>query len=410
MRKLDCEIVVVGGGPAGSALAIRLARAGRDVLVVDSAEFPRDKPCGDCVNPGAVAELERLGLADRLRATLAPVPLRGWRVEAPDGTAFSAGFGLRNGGEWRGWAIRRREFDAALMGEARRAGAKIGFGLRVFDVLREGGRVVGVTAREGTAIREIRGRFVVGADGLRSVIRQRLGLGRRAPRLRKIALVGHQRGLVSDGTATFGELRLRGGRCCGYAPLPGGANVTIVIPEQDAGAISGGSRAFFWNALSSFPEVKARVQGSGLEERIMVTGPFDYPVRRPWAPGALLVGDASGYYDPFTGQGIRQALRTGSLAAETLLSIVAGAVDERRAFARYGRRVTRELARGRAVQHLIESVVSRPRLMSRFVRALSGRSTAVRLLRVTGDLDDPLRLADPIMWARLVYRLGDPRT
>jgi hypothetical protein len=72
----DAEVIVVGGGPAGAALALRLAEDGRDVLVLERSRFPRDKPCGDCLNPGAVAELRHLRLADALRDALRPAPLR----------------------------------------------------------------------------------------------------------------------------------------------------------------------------------------------------------------------------------------------------------------------------------------------------------------------------------------------
>lgn len=405
MRGPDAEVVVVGAGPAGAALALQLARAGRDVLVLERSRFPRDKPCGDCINAGAVAELERLGLADRLRRALSPTALVGWRVEAPDGTAFRAGFGT-NGTARCGWALRRREFDAALLAEAERAGARIRFGLRAYDLLREADRTVGVLAREGATSHEVRARFVVGADGLRSAVRARLGLGRRPPRLRKIALVGHHAGAaVSE---SYGELRVRRGRCCGYAPLPDGANVTLVVPQREAAGMPGDRRAFFLSALAAFPEVAERVGLYGLEDRIMVTGPFDRPAIRAWARGALLVGDAAGYYDPFTGQGIHQALRTGSLAAEAIVSVLEHGEPERSALSRYGRRVGRELSRARGVQRLIEAVISRPRLMSRFIRALSAREAAgaVRLLRVTGDLDPPLSLADPVLWAQLLARLG----
>jgi flavin-dependent dehydrogenase len=141
----------------------------------------------------------------------------------------------------------------------------------------------------------------------------------------------------------------------------------------------------------------------------LVTGPFDYPVRLPWAPGALLVGDAAGYYDPFTGQGIRQALRTARLAAEAILSVLEHGEKERRAFARYGRRVKRQLVPTRWVQQVIEAVISRPRLMSRFIDGLSEPGPATRLLRVTGDLAHPVTLADPVLWTRFLYRLGYPR-
>ncbi len=397
------DVVIVGAGPAGASLAIELARRGRDVLVLERSAFPREKPCGDCVNPGAVRELERLGVASRLAASLRPARLSGWRVEAPDGRAFQIDFGSDDDGAGlHGWGVRRRDLDSALLDEACRAGARVSFGLRAYDVVREAGRVVGVKVRDGTRPAEIRARFTVGADGLRSVVRQRLGLEARAPRLRKIALVGHlSNGNGAGSGRRFGELRVRGGRCCGYAPLADGANLTLVVPEREARGIAGRRREFMLAALADFPEVEARVRRAEWDGPVMVTGPFDRPVRRPAAPGVVLVGDAAGYYDPFTGEGVYQALRSAALATEAIEASLRDPRGQSKALKEYTARMRREFGPRRALQHVIEAVISRRRTMSSFVAALGGAEVAARrLLRVTGDLAHPLTLLDPTIWAR----------
>jgi flavin-dependent dehydrogenase len=395
MKRADAEVIIVGAGPAGAALALELSRRGRDVLVLERARFPRDKPCGDCVNPGAVNELERLGVAADLRRELQPKALAGWRIEAPDGAFFHTTFG----GGREGWSVRRRDFDAALLDEACRAGARVRFGLRVADLVVEDGRVVGVIGRDGSGRQELRSTFVVGADGLRSVVQRRLGLAARGPRLNKIAVVGH---LASpDGSGAFGELRVRRGRTCGYAPLAAGGNVTLVVPETEASAIAGDARAFLLEALDDFPSVKERVASAGLDDAVQVTGPFDRPVSRPWMPGAALVGDAAGYYDPFTGQGIYQALRSASLAAPAIDVVLNDRGSEGHVLNRYARRLRSELKPTRALQRVIEGAISRPRAMSRFVRGLArSEVTARRLIQATGDLAHPATLLDPTLWIR----------
>lgn len=404
--RTEAEVLVVGAGPAGAVLGLELARCGRDVLIVERSQFPRDKACGDCANPGAVAELRRLGLADRLQSALTPTPLRGWRVEAPDGRAFRVEFGSGpDGRSIEGWAVRRRDLDAAVLEQACCAGARVRFGLGIYQLLRDRGRVSGVLAREGAATREIRASFTVGADGLRSVVQRRLGLARRPPRLRKIALVGHLAGL--DGAEGFGELRVRGGRTCGFAPVPGGANVTLVIPERDAGGIGARAREFLDAALFDFPEVRERVHRFGLESAVMVTGPFDRPVSRPWAPGVILVGDAAGYFDPFTGQGIYQALKSGRLAAEFIDTALRDPDGELAALRRYGRRMRNVFAPKQALQRLIEATISRPPVMSRLVAALAEREGAARrLLHATSDVRHPGALLDPEFWSRLVLSMA----
>jgi geranylgeranyl reductase family protein len=392
----EAEVLIVGAGPAGSVLGLELARRGRDVLILERARFPRDKPCGDCVNPGAVAELGRLGLADRLRERLAPRPLRGWRVEAPTGHAFRGIFGS----DREGWAIRRRELDAALLDEARGGGVRVRFGSRVTGVLEGDRRVEGLAVRDRTSLGEIRAPFVVGADGIRSVVQRRLGLSRRPPRLRKIALVGHL--AHGNGDQRFGELRVRDGRVCGYAPVPGGANITLVVGQHESPAIAGAPSEFLLTALTHFPDVWVRVLELGLETAVMVTGPFDWPVRRPWVPGALLVGDAAGYYDPFTGQGIYQALRSARLAAAAVDEVLDDPSRERAVLRRYARRLRLEFAPKRWLQKAIEAAVSRRSVMSSFADLLAageGRA-ADRLLRATGDLTHPAALLDPTLWLR----------
>lgn len=403
----DAEVIVVGAGPAGATVALQLARRGREVLVLERTAFPRDKPCGDCVNPGAVKELESLGLAGRLQERLAPRALRGWRIEAADGRWFSAEFG---GGDV-GWSVRRSEFDAALLEAALDAGARVSFGARVFDLILEDGRAAGVVVRQGTAVSELRARFVVGADGLRSVVQSRLGLAARPPSLRKIAIVGH---LASpNGLGELGELRVRKGRTCGYVPFTGGANVTLVIPGEEARGVGSDAAGFLAAALDDFPAVKARVSAAGLEERVMVTGPFDRPVRRAWAPGAVLVGDAAGYYDPFTGQGIYQAIRSARMAASAIGAVLDGGRSEASALRRYGRELGRALAPTRTLQRVIEAATCRPAVMSRFVGGLGRREeVAARLLRATGDLAHPATLLDPRFWIPLLPALtvdGDER-
>ncbi len=408
----SAEVAIVGGGPAGAATAIALARAGRDVVILERAVFPRDKPCGDCANPGSLGELRRLGVARRLGSALSPYELRGWYVEAPDGSSLRAGFGRRRDGrEARGWAVRRRDLDAALLAEARVAGARVEFGFRAFDLSIEGGRVVGIIGRKGTRERRITAEWIVGADGLRSVVRRRLDATRRRPVLCKIALVGHIEGEAGEASG-YGELRARGGMICGFAPLRDGASVTLVIPAREAVRIRGDARAFLLSRLRVFPEILAHIRAGALEGRVMVTGPFDESVRRLWMPGAVLVGDAAGYFDPFTGQGIHQALQGARHAAHAIDSALdrpgvgpgPGARAARRALRTYERRVRFQKAATEALQRVVEAVISRPQLMSRCLMMLSRGDGlgARRLLRATGDLAHPVTMLDPLLLLRLL--------
>jgi flavin-dependent dehydrogenase len=376
------DVVVVGAGPAGSALAARLAARGVGVLLLDARAFPREKPCGDCVNPGGVALLERWGWARALRGEVAVREIAGWRLAAAGGPGFAPSYG----GARVAWGVRRRDLDAALLRRAVACGARFAPGLRVVAVSRApDGRVDGVWARGAQGPVRVGARLVVGADGLRSVVAARLGLVRRPPRRRKVAWVAHVPGAADalDGVGELWVARGPGGRgACvvGLAPLGDGSlNVTCVHAPPE------GERPASWEAvLACVPEAARRLRGFAREPGLLVSGPFDRPVRRTWVAGALLVGDAAGYYDPFTGAGIYRALRSAELAEPRALEYLATGAPA--ALAAYGRACRRALRRGRALERLVERVVSRPRAFA-YAAALLRRApaAAAACLRAVGD-------------------------
>ena len=383
------DVIVVGGGPAGSATAARLAGAGHSVLLLDRAEFPRRKPCGECVNPAGVAALHALGVWEAVEATR-PARLDGWRIRPGDGDGFRGRFP----GGVHGIGVAREVLDPVLLDHARACGAEVRTGVRVSGVVREGGRVAGVVV-EGEE-REIRARLVVGADGLRSVVVRRLELLARAPRLRKVALTAHVEGVDAVGRG-WGELRAMGRGCVGMAEVGGGrCNVTVVVAGDEAREVAGDPAGFFDDALRRFGFADAwRV------DEVLSTGPFDFPVRRATVDGALLVGDAAGYYDPFTGQGIFRALRGAELAARTADAALRAGDLSAAALAPYERDRRRAFGPGERVQHLVEAFVSRPALLRLVSRVCEWRpSLGDALIRVTGDVRPVRSLLHPALLLR----------
>ncbi|MET0400265.1 MAG: FAD-dependent monooxygenase [Longimicrobiaceae bacterium] len=387
------DAVVVGAGPAGSAAAARLARAGFAVLLLDRAEFPRRKPCGECVNPAGVEALGRLGALPAVLAA-GPAALEGWRIRAGGAAGFQGGFPDGR----TGLGIAREVLDTLLLEHARACGAEVRTGVRVRDLLRQGQAVRGVAASGAGGDLEIPARVVVGADGLRSVVLRRLGLVRRAPRLRKVALTAHVRG--ADGLGTRGELRVRGGGCLGIAPVGGGlANVSIVVAGDAARGVGGDAAGFFDRALREYG-----FAGLARVDEVLATGPFDWPVRRAVADGAVLVGDAAGYYDPFTGQGIFRALRGAELAAGALGAALLRGDTSAAALAGYVRARRRAFGAGERMQRLVEAFIARPRALAAVSRRLDGRpEVADALIRVTGDLEPVRSLLHPALLLRLAW-------
>lgn len=406
MRRAD--VLIVGAGPAGSSLALRLARAGVHTLLLDARAFPRSKPCGDAISPGAIPLFEELGLAGAVEAAGA-ARLDGWRLRAPGGRWFSGGFRAPAAAPCFGWALPRAELDALLLEGAVAAGAVFLPRRRVFDLLGEpegarGGRVRGVLARgPGGGEERHEARLVVGADGLRSRIARLLGGVRPGPR-RRLALVGRfEEPGLGAAFAGRGEMRISAEGVLGSAPTgPDGCNLALVVPERRAPEMSADPGRFYRERLRAYG-AGDRVATARRIGELEVTGPFEVSPRRLTAPGALLAGDAAGYLDPFTGQGIYRALALARDAAAAARGALERAADEEALLGRYARSVRRLLGPSRRVQRLIDAFVSRPRLMDPTAALLSRRPGLAELLvDVTGDRLPPGALADPTrLWAAL---------
>ncbi|MFQ5747624.1 MAG: NAD(P)/FAD-dependent oxidoreductase [Gemmatimonadota bacterium] len=417
-RPRDPDVLIVGAGPAGSALAWHLARAGARVTLVDARRFPRSKACGECLSPGATPLLEEVGVADRLRRAHVP-RLAGWRLRTPAGVWFGGRFGAAaDGGPASGLAVSRRRLDGLLLDAALVARAELSAPLRVFDV-RTGrdGPYLCARGPEGSA-RTLAARWIVGADGLRSVVARRIVGVRRGPRPR-LAIVARPRHLAEIRAGTrpapamwrpaglAGELRLSRSGCLGLAPIEEGRwNLTLVAPLTEARAVAR-DRIGYFRAASAGYGIRIGDPAPELAATLEITGPFQVGPRAVTAPGVLLVGDAAGYFDPLTGQGIFQALAGARLAAATILAALADPAEADGARAAYARALRRLVRPGRHVQRAIDATIRRPHLIEPLGAWLARRPGLVaHLLDVTGDRVPAGEFLSP---TRLAAALRAPR-
>lgn len=425
------DAIVVGAGPAGATTALLLARAGHAVTLLDRDAFPRPKPCGDCLSAAATDALRRLGLLDRVLAA-GPARLRGWTITAPDGTRFTGRFhgapppgpaaepdGVASGDppapapHTTALAVERTVLDRILLDAALDAGARF-LQLHVTDLVRGPRGVEGVAGRDSAGREAALGsRLVVGADGLRSVVAARMGAVRRPPRLRKVSLTTHVRStarLTAD--PELGEMHVADGACLGVAPVNAGAdrwNVTLVTTGDAEALRRLGPQRFFMRRLADFPGLAPALRRLDITGAVLASGPFDRPVRPVVDDGVALVGDAAGYFDPFTGQGIYRALTSATALAGVAGAALAGrdadapAPVPGPALLPYAGTYHTAVAGPVRLQKLIEAVLSRPRLASAVIRRLAhAPELADALVAVTGDLEPPLHLARPRLLARLV--------
>ena len=379
------EVVIVGGGPAGSSLAVALARRGARVVVLDRARFPRPKPCAEYLSPQASRVLASMGVLEQVERSGAQ--LAGMVVRAPDGTRVVgefAGCSVR-GFRDRGLSVRREILDAILLRAARDAGADVREGTHVVDVACDSrGRVRGVRTVSG---HEIGGDLVVGADGLRSIVARRLGVSHVARWPRRYALVTHYRGV--GGIGECGEMHVERDGFIGIADVGNGlTTVALVVPSGRAKEFAAGREAFLDRWLAAHPQLASRFGGATRVSPVIATGPFASRALRAWSPGAALVGDAADFFDPFTGEGIYAALRGGEMLAPFVLDAL-GTESSRAAddtLAAYDRLRRREFGGKWIVEWVIGAVVASPRLMNRAARVLAARKDMADLLvGVTGD-------------------------
>lgn len=399
---LRADVVVVGGGPAGSSTAWFLASQGVDVLVLDRARFPRDKVCSEYLSPEASRILQAMGVLEKVEAA-GPATLAGMMVRAPSGQSFRGNFtgahGFR-GFRDNGLALRRTILDSILLDRAGAAGARVQEGARVVDLARDGsGRATGVTVSDADGQRATIGaRLVVGADGLRSIVSRRLALARRSRWPSRIALVAHYSGIA--GVGEVGEMHVDREGYFGLAPVGRGlVNVALVVPVARARDLAGAREEFFEEWIEERPHLRDRFTDARRVTPVRATGPFASAVSRAWAPGAALVGDAADFFDPFTGEGIYAALRGGEmLSAFVLESLAAPAGAGNAPLAAYDRARRAEFGGKWKLERLVGAAVAFPGLMNRAVRALSRRADLADLfVGAAGDFVPPaevLRLSN----------------
>lgn len=332
--------LIVGAGPAGSATALRLARGGHGVLMIDKARLPRDKCCSEYASPATLQEIAALGLRHQLDSR--PwTALGGTTVVGPRGSQLSGRFAdtvpLPSG--TTGKALPRLLFDAMLHNAARDAGAQLRDATRLIGWQRRADGGFAVTLECDGRPEVVTARLIVGADGLRSRVARLAGLSRQGA-IKRIAFVAHVQGV--KGMNDSAELHVGRHGYLGLNPIDARTtNVAVVVSTRDATAARGGATAFFWQQVKSFPAVAYRVSSGDIVRKVLTTGPFDRHCRSSTADGIALVGDAADFFDPFTGEGIRSALVGARLLidqVEPLLSRDAAITSRRLAGYRRARR------------------------------------------------------------------------
>ncbi|MEV0331482.1 geranylgeranyl reductase family protein [Nocardia sp. NPDC050717] len=370
------EVLVVGAGPAGSASAAWAARAGRDVLLLDSAVFPRDKTCGDGLTPRATAELENLGLGEWVRAHTVNHGLR------------MAGFGREALLPWPGGsfptygsAVPRTELDDKLRETAVKSGARMVDGAKVTEVLRDGERVTGVSVRIGADTHTVRCRTLVVADGVRSPVGKQLGRTWHRRYAYGTAARAYIKSGRSDDQWISSHLELRNAENAlvpGYGWIFPLGNGEVNIGVGSLATEARPSHIALKPLLEHYTHLRREEWQLEGELRAVASAllPMGGAVSGVAGPNWVLVGDAAGCVNPLNGEGIDYGLEGGHMLSGLLDEPDLSRVWPELLRARYGRTfsVARRIA-GLATHPKMVPLGGPPVMRSKYLQR-----TAVRVM------------------------------
>jgi flavin-dependent dehydrogenase len=397
------DVAVVGGGPAGALTAMLLAREGREVVLFERAPRWKWRACGVFASPAGVAALRDVGLPAAVIDGVAR-PLAAMEVVSRRGTRFRLGYG--GSGDLADSAVGfdRAALDPLLLDLASGAGVDVRPGATVerVDLASAHARIVA----SGTAAGETVARVVVGADGLRSRVALAARVTRRPPLGLRAALTFHVRDVRTrtPGVAPEARMCLFDNGYVGLAPVPSGlVNVGIVLGRSWFARLrQTGGRAVARAVLEALPDAGDRALAA--EEPVdHVAGitPLGHAVTRRAGPSWLLVGDAAGFLDPFTGEGLHRAIVSSELAAATVTGVLAGRTGAR--LSDYDAAMRSRFGTKDLVSRIVQGFLGQPALFEYAARRLAARGRVRETMGlVIGDLAPASRVLDPRYLAALL--------
>jgi menaquinone-9 beta-reductase len=400
LRSPDAEVIVVGGGPAGSSTAAALVELGHRVLLFDKASFPRHKPCSDYVNPAGARLLAEMGLLQPILDAGAHC-MDGMLVHAPNGGRFLADYAKAEPGR-AAIGLSRYHLDQLLLERAKSTGVTVCERAHVRELLRDGERVIGVVATIDGLREEIRAPLVIGADGRNSVVARSLGISDPMRWLRKTGIAAHYRGVT--GLDRYGEMHVGRHLYAGLAPLECGlTNVTIVAGDRSVQQRAASIENYFAEALRTLPAVAAKLDGAERVGGIRGVGTMAHRARRTAGDGYLLVGDAATFLDPFAGEGIYEALLAATLAAPVASAALKAGDPSGDALEPYRTARRNAFTAKRAVSWIVQGFINSPPLMNYVTPRLAGREELGLILSgVLGNFRPAGQALSPIYLARLL--------
>lgn len=316
------DVVVCGGGPAGSTAAAFLARAGHSVALFERDRFPRFH-IGESLLPWNVPLLERLGVLEKLVAT-GPQVKYGARFyhQGTDHARLVRFADAFDGAPAAAFQVKRSEFDALLLDHARASGVAVSEQARVEEVLFEGERAIAVRVKvQGEAPREVAAKVVVDATGRDALLSRRLGGRRKDPKLDRSAAFAHFSGFRRADGPAGGDIVVVTTADGWWWLIPfsdGTVSVGVVMPSSRFAKRSGTVEELLEERIAATPEVRGLLEGHSRLGEVRAIPDYSYRTPRTSGDGFCLVGDAACFLDPVFSSGVLLAMSSGEMAAETI--------------------------------------------------------------------------------------------
>jgi len=398
------DVAIVGGGLAGCALAVALARAGVEVVVLERQPAWHWRAGGVFSSPVTMDALRRVGLGETTLAQVAR-PIPAMRLETPGGAVARLTYGAEAGGP-PAVGFDRSTLDPALEALARDAGAAVRRGVTVETVDVDDGRPV-LRTRTPDGAATLRCRIVVGADGAHSVVARAAGVARPSRLPERVGLSYHLADPRPD-APTDARLRVFDGGYIGIAPVPGRrVNIGIVLGRAWRDRLAGAGASLTAAGIVAAVPATADDPGTWRDgercDPVAGAAPLGGRVTRRAGAGWWLVGDAVGFLDPFTGEGLHRALVSTELATAAIRAALDRPERAARAAAAYDRAMQRRFAAKDALSWLVQAFLARPATFEYAARRLATRADVRATMGlVMGDLVPAMRGLDPRFLASLL--------
>lgn len=319
------DVIIIGGGPAGSTAAALLAERGHRTLLLEREKFPRFK-IGESLMPGTYWTLQRLGMLEKLKASSFPKK-HSVQFYSRTGKASMPFYFFENDPHESSttWQVLRSEFDEMMLENAAEKGAEVRQETSVLDVLFEGERAVGVRAKSASGeAQEFTAQMIVDASGQSALLARKLKLTEVEPRLKKASIYTHFKGALRDSGLDEGATLVlhteNQDSWFWYIPLPNDVVSVGVVGSLDylLQNRSEDAQTIFESELAKCAALQPRLQNAQQLFPMKTTKDFSYRTKQMAGPGWVLVGDALGFLDPIYSSGVFLALRSGELAADAI--------------------------------------------------------------------------------------------